>query len=171
MANYEQQINDWFKTFDERFDKRVPTIIAETATEFYQDRFKTQEWDREAWQPLSPKYNATKSRGRGQILTASGALQRSIRPTVIRRDKVVITAGNATAPYARIHNEGLRVKGVVKVRSHMNRNFMGKGKQVQIKQHNRTMNYQMPRRQFMGHSLFLNTILVRKLLTSFNYDV
>lgn len=168
MANYEQQINDWFKTFDERFEKRVPTIVAETATEFYQERFKTQEWDKVPWQPLSPKYAATKTRGSGKILTRSGALQRSIRPTIISQDKVVISAGNSTVPYARIHNEGLRVQGVVKVRSHMNRNFMGKGKAVQIKEHNRTMNYQMPQRKFMGHSPYLNAILIKRLTSIFN---
>lgn len=169
--SYEQQINDWFKTFDERFDVRVPNIVAETATKFFQERFKTQEWDKVPWQPLQPKYVAKKSRGRGQILTASGALQRSIRATVVSKDKVVISAGSSTVPYARIHNEGLRVSGIVKVKSHMNRNFMGKGKQVQIKQHNRTMNYQMPKRQFMGHSPFLNQILKTRLLKSFNKDL
>ena len=165
--NYAQQINDWFQNFEHRFEARVPSIIARTAVEFYQERFKTQEWDKIPWQPLSPAYEARKTRGKGQILTASGALARSIRPSLVTAEKVIISGGSAIAPYAKIHNEGLRVQGVVKVRSHMNRSFMGKGKQVQIKQHSRTMNYQMPKRQFMGHSPFLNQILRERLINSF----
>lgn len=166
--DYRQQINEWFKTFDQRFDERVPFIVAETATTFFKERFKTQEWDNVPWQPLSPKYAASKSRGRGRILTASGAMQQSIRPSTVRPERVVISAGNQKVPYARIHNEGLRVTGIVKVREHNNRNFMGKGKAVKIRSHNRSIDYTMPQRQFMGHSRFLNERIIKALTDEFN---
>ena len=166
--SYKQQINDWFKTFDQRMQADVPTIVAETATAFYQERFKTQEWDKIPWQTLKPSYVAKKTRGKGQILTASGALQRSVRPTVVNAERVVISAGNSLVPYARIHNEGLTVTGAFKVRPHLNRNFMGKGKQVQIRGHVRNVNFKMPRRQFMGHSIFLNVEIIKNLTNAYN---
>lgn len=166
--DYRQQINEWFKTFDQRFEVAVPEMIEETATKFFKDRFKTQEWDQVPWPALNEKYAASKRFGRGRILTAEGHLTSTIRPTVVNANRVVISAGSATVPYARIHNEGLRVTGMVKVREHNNRNFMGKGKAVKIRAHNRSMNYQMPQRQFMGHSPFLNAILIRRLTALFN---
>ena len=165
---YEQQINAWFNNFEHRFNSTVPNIIAETAVEYFQDSFKKQAWDNVPWQPLSPKYAAKKSRGRGRILTASGILQRSIRPSVVNANKVRISAGNSNVPYARIHNEGLTVKGSAKVRAFTNRNFMGKGKPQKIRAHTRAFNYTMPRRQFMGHSKYLNQILINRLTKAFN---
>src|SRR5690606_33732499 len=132
---YEQQINAWFNKFEHRFNSAVPNIVAETAVEFFQDTFKKQAWDNVPWQPLSPKYAVKKNRGRGRILTASGILQRSIRPSMVKPERVRISAGNSKVPYARIHNEGLTVKGTAKVRPFTNRNFMGKGKPVKIKAH------------------------------------
>jgi len=166
--SYEQQINVWFEQFDHRMHVDIPNIIAETATEFFQDRFKTQEWDKIPWQPLQPKYAAKKGRGRGRILTASGRLQRSIRPSIVKPNQVRISAGNSRVPYAKIHNEGLRVKGLVKVKAHPTRNFMGKGKTVQIKAHSRNVDFTMPQRQFMGHSKYLNAVLIDKLTKHFN---
>lgn len=165
---YEQQINAWFNNFEHRFDTAVPNIIAETAVEFFQDSFKKQAWDGVPWQPLSPKYAAKKTRGKGRILTASGILQRSIRPSVVRPERVRISAGNSKAPYARVHNEGLSVRGTAKVRAYTNRNFMGKGKPQKIRAHTRAFNYTMPRRQFMRHSPFLNQTLINRLTKAFN---
>lgn len=164
---YEQQINAWFNNFEHRFDSAVPNIIAETAVEFFQDSFKKQAWDGVPWPALSPRYAAKKTRGKGRILTASGILQRSVRPSVVNANRVRISAGNSKAPYARIHNEGLTVKGTAKVRAFTNRNFMGRGKPQKIRAHTRAFNYTMPRRQFMGHSPFLNTILRDRLIKHF----
>ena len=166
--DYKQQINTWFNEFDQRMDVAIPNIIAETATEFYQDRFKTQEWDGVAWPTLSPKYARSKTRGRGRILTASGLLQRSIRPSVVQPQRVVISAGNSKVPYARIHNEGLTVKGAQKVDAHTKRNFMGKGKAVRVSAHTRNVNYTMPKRQFMGNSRFLNALLIDRITKAYN---
>ena len=168
MSKAEQQINKWFSNFEHRFHSAVPTIIAETAVEFFQDTFKKQAWDGVPWQPLSAKYNAKKTRGKGRILRSSGAMQSTIKPSIVSANRVRISAGNAQVPYARAHNEGLHIKGTYKVRSYVNSNFMGKGRRVQVKQHNRTVNYKMPRRQFMGHSKFLNQQLITRLTNAFN---
>lgn len=166
--NYEQKLNDWFAKFEHRMHSSVPKIIAETAVAHFQDSFKKQAWMGVPWQPLSPKYAARKGRGRGLILTASGILQRSIRPSHISADKVTISAGSTKAPYARVHNEGLRVIGSRTVRTFTNRNFMGKGKPVQIRAHSRNVNFLMPKRQFMGHSRYLNQLITTRLTTELN---
>ena len=131
--NYQKQLNDWFSRFEHRFDAAVPTIVSDTAVEFFKERFNTQEWDGVPWEQLNPKYAAKKTRGKGRILPRPGNLQASIRPTQVNANRVVISAGNAKVPYARIHNDGLRVRGVQNVRGYTNTNFMGKGKRVQIK--------------------------------------
>ena len=163
MADYSQQINAWFSNFERRFDSRVPTIVTETATEFYKERFRTQEWDKTPWKPLKPSYAAKKSRGAGRILTRTGQLSASIRHSVTTAARVVISAGSSSVPYARAHNEGMRIQGVAKVSGFTNRNFMGKGKPVQIKAHTRKINFQMPRRQFIGPSRYLNARLIERL--------
>ncbi len=165
--NAQQQINDWFNRFEHKFETAVPTIIAETATEYFQEAFNKQAWDKTPWEPLNKKYASKKTRGKGRILTASGILQRSIRPTEVTANKIVITGGNSKTPYARVHNEGLRVSGSRNVRNYTNKNFMGKGKPVKIKAHTRTVNYQMKQRQFMGHSIYLNQAIRDRLTLAF----
>lgn len=169
MDKNETNINAWFAQFKQRFDKRVPTIVAETATEYYKDRFKpaNEDWDKVKWQALSPKYAAKKTFGKGRILTARSFLMNTIRPSVVNQNWVTISAGNSRVPYARIHNEGLRVTGVRKVKRFTNTNFMGTGRAVQIRAHTRTVNYKMPKRQFMGHSRYLNQILRTRLIKTF----
>jgi len=166
--DYKQNIDVFFKEFDKKFDAVIPTIVAETATEYYQFNFKKQSFDGPPWRPLSAKYAKRKTRGRGRILTATGKLQRSIRPTLVTAAKIVISAGNSNVPYARVHNEGLHISGVRTIRSYKNRNFMGKGKPVQIKAHTRSVNYTMPQRQFIGLSAELNKLLRTRLVKALN---
>jgi len=141
MDRNEQNINNWFENFEYRFDVTVPNIVAETAVEFFQDRFKTQEWDKTPWKALNPKYAAKKTRGKNKVLTASGILMRSIRPSIVKPAIVTITAGNTKVPYAKIHNVGGQIKGAFKVRSFTNSNFMGTGRSLKIKSHTRNVNY------------------------------
>jgi len=101
-------------------------------------------------------------------LTRTGQLSASIRPSVTTAARVVISAGSSSVPYARAHNEGMRIQGVAKVSGFTNRNFMGKGKPVQIKAHTRKINFQMPRRQFMGPSRYLNARLIERLTKGLN---
>lgn len=163
-----QNINAWFKTFEHRMHNDVPVIVAETAVSFYKSKFKTQEWDGVAWKALNTNYQKRKRRSKNKILTASGILMNSIHPSLISNNRVIISAGNTKAPYARIHNEGLRVIGTQKVRAYSNNNFMGKGKRVAIKAHTRKVNYKMHKRQFMGHSTQLNQQITSRLINYFN---
>lgn len=166
--NAEESINKWFTYFQHRMETEVPEIVAETATEFFKETFVKQSWDGVPWQALSPKWEAKKTRGKGRILRESGNLEASVKPSTITADKVVISAGNDKVPYARVHNEGLRISGTRNIRPYTNTNFMGKGRPQPIKAHTRTVNYQMPKRQFMGHSHLLNKALKEKLIKAFN---
>lgn len=165
---YQNKLNAWFAKFEHRMNAAVPNIVAETATEFFQDRFKTQEWNGVPWPALNPKYAAKKTKGKGKILTQTSALRGSITPTQVNSQRVVISAGSAMVPYARVHNEGLRVRGIRNVRGYHNNNFMGKGKRVQIQPHFRKVDFKMPRRQFMGHSKYLNQAIIERLTKAFN---
>ena len=167
MTN-EDKINNWFKKFEHRLHADVPDIVAYTASTYFKERFKYENWDNVPWKQLNPKYKAKKTRGKERILYASSNLQASIHPSTISPARVTISAGNAKVPYARIHNEGLRVVGNFKVKAYTNTDFMGKGKPRKIKAHTRRVNYKMPKRQFMGHSAFLNAIIKDRLINNFN---
>jgi len=164
----QQKINAWFGKFDQQFQEAIPTYVGNEAELFFKSKFDTQEWDGVPWKNLSPGYAKQKNRPNTGILTRSRALFRSIGVTHISPRRVVISAGNASVPYARIHNEGLKVTGIRNVRTFTNTNFMGKGKPVKISAHKRSVNYQMPRRQFIGHSPLLNNAIRERLIREFN---
>ena len=63
--NAQQQINAWFQTFDHRFQVAVPNIIAETATEYFQEAFNKQAWNNVSWQALNKNYESKKTRDVG----------------------------------------------------------------------------------------------------------
>lgn len=164
---HEAYINNWFANWQHRFDTSVPYIVAETATEFYKERFKTEEWEGVPWKPLNPKYKASKKRGKDRILYATSNLLQTIKPAEVNQKRVVISAGSTKAPYARVHNEGLRITGDFKVKEYTNTNFFGTGKRQLIKSHTRRVNFKMPKRQFMGHSPILNRIIIDRLTQAF----
>ena len=167
--NNEQKINTFFAQFDAQFNAMVPQIIAETATEYFKERFKAKNWDGVPW----PIYNVKgaknrKEPSRGSLMLRSLNLFSSIVPSMVTANRVVISAGGSRAPYARVHNEGLRVRGIRNVRPFTNTNFMGKGRRVQIKGHTRKVDFTMPRRQYMGHSPYLNNEIRERLIAAWN---
>lgn len=165
MSDNNQKINTFFGKFDARFNAKVPAVIAETAVEFFKQTFISKSWDGNPWPVYNIKGNPKqKEPTRGSLMLRTLALFDSIQPSETSATKVTISAGGAKAPYARVHNEGLRVAGVRQVKAFTNKNFMGKGKAVPIKAHSRTVNYQMPKRQFIGKSTFLNTAIRAALL-------
>lgn len=164
--NNAEKINAWFARFDKRMNQRVPDIIAETATAYFKERFVKADWDNNPWAPYKNKKREPK---RGTLLKRSpGGLMSTIKPAEVSAGRIVISAGGARAPYARVHNEGLRVRAVQYVRPHTNSNFMGKGKRVQVQAHSRRLDFKMPKRQFMGHSAILNKRIIQRIKQAFN---
>lgn len=159
MSSNIEKINLWFDRFDKKFSG-FPDIIAETAVEYYQERFTQRNWDGQPW----PKRKDNKGH---ELLMKSKNLFRSFS-TITSPEMIKIRAGSLQVPYARIHNEGGRVTGTFGVRAYTNKNFMGKGKQVPIRAHTRKVDFVMPRRQFMGISATLNKRIMDRLKAYYN---
>jgi phage gpG-like protein len=161
------KIDLYFDRFDDDFDLIVPNVVAETAAEYYKANFRDEQWEGVPWQPLNPSYAAKKTKGRGRILVREGKLINSIRPSEATVERVTISAGGPRVPYARPHNEGLRITGVAKVRSYTNANFFGSGRPRKIRAHTRRFDFRMPKRQFMGPSQAANQLIRARLIAAF----
>lgn len=144
------ELTDYLQSLPEEIMDAAPDIVAETATEYFKERFTEKSFDGNPWAPAKvPRKN-------GSLLVDSGNLVNSIRPAYIGRDKVVISAGNDKVDYAQVHNEGY--VGPVAVPAHTRRM---KEKNIPVKSHTRQAN--IPQRQFMGHSKELAEKLKIKL--------
>lgn len=141
-------LNDFANYLDNmatRLRRDAPDIIAETATEYYEERFNEKEFDGQAWEP------AKKEKRTGSLLVESTNLQKSFN-NIVSENEVIIQAGNSKVGYAKVHNEGF--KGPITIPAHT-RN----GKSVAA--HTRQMD--MPQRQFMGEARELNNEIRSRL--------
>jgi phage gpG-like protein len=153
----------------------VPDIVAETATEYFKESFTLKEFDKNPWE------KAKKPKTTGSLLVESGNLVNSIRPAVISRERVVISAGNDKVEYAKVHNEGFtgpvtipahnrktnqrsvevpeytRKNGVT-VKAHT---WQLPGGEQQVSQH--TINQNIPKRPFMGNSAELFDMIKERI--------
>lgn len=132
----------------------MPGIIAETGVEYFQDTFITKAFDGTPWPDFSPGY---RHRTNGSLMIDSAALLNSIRPSLVSRERVVISAGNEKAGYAQAHNEGF--VGSVVVPAH--KRTSKKGKEYSVKQH--SMNMHLPQRQFLGDAKELEQQLHQRI--------
>ncbi|UBD75698.1 phage virion morphogenesis protein [Parabacteroides goldsteinii] len=131
---------NYFTSLPDQVLDDTSKIVAETATEYYKERFKAKEFDGNPWAPTrAPRAN-------GSLLINSGNLLNSIRPAYVGHDKVIISAGNEKVNYAQVHNEGYT--GPVNVPAHIR--HTKKWGDVNVKDH--TRNTDIPQRQFMGQS-------------------
>lgn len=156
----------------------LPPKAGAVIVAFSKQRFIEKSWvnlSTEVWAPR--KINNRGSVGRG-LLIKSGRLRRSIR--VIRTNTSSVTVGS-DVPYAAIHNNGFR--GTISVEEHT-RNVYTKSKQgtgvysiktkkermrtikgisgqITVKSHTRQVN--MPRRRYLGNSMYLNKQISRMI--------
>ena len=164
MNDFDSKLTDFFNKFDTAVHDYFPAMLAETAVEHFQNALINKSWD---GQPYPAYGNLNRQPRRGSLMMRTNNLFRSIHIKTTSASRVIISAGNSRVPYARIHNEGQRVTGTFQVRAHTNRNFMGKGKQVNIKSHSRKVDFTMPKRQFMGKSALLYTEVKNRFKTNF----
>lgn len=149
MQNIEQEI----AAMMEEICEESAEIIAETATEYFKERFETKEWDGVQWLP------AKNPPSQGSLLYRSRRLMNSIRPTEVTPTRVVITAGdNKDVSYAQVHNEGF--SGKVNVDA-FTRNVKGKTQQVRA----HTRNTTIPKRQYMGETEELDERILGRIET------
>lgn len=151
--------------------RELPAILQNEAIDFFQGNFDEQAWRGNSQQPWQKRKNPTKwgkkdETGRA-LLVKTGAGKRSIRPGRIDNNIAYVLAGGNPAPYMKVHNTGYR--GAV------NQNVNAftrkiKGKDQTVKAHSRTINQNIPKRQFIGgqnESRFLRARLKRIALLEF----
>lgn len=167
----------------------APGMMGNIAVNFFLDRFKDQAWIGNVRQPWAARKVNTKwgpaKRNKGRaILIDKGALRRATRITKVTAGEVHI--GN-NMPYARAHNEGMRlgliqkvrgyqrsitkfgtIKGKsLKTRSKLTYGRVDTGKRTAVASHTRKVNMKLPQRQFMGYSPYLQKMIERKLMAEF----
>ncbi len=173
-------INNFTPMLKQRLEKAVnglPPVLGTEAVNWVKDNFRRQGYpDKGGLQPWPPRAaNSRRNKGRALLVgQPPGRLHRS--PRILRRTGLRVDVGT-DVPYAAAHNQG--VNKVVTVAAHR-RNKIGKvkvstGKSGQkfrtknavvgrgnVRSHQRRMN--LPRRQFIGASTILTSILRRRAI-------
>lgn len=157
MGNARKSILQIQNDFNQ-FRKRLPTIIATEAVNFFKLGFRKEAFigdnGLEKWQPR--KYPDANKKKRN-ILVKSGRLRRSVRPTLKTYNRVVI---GTDVPYAPIHNQGGTYNVSQLVRSHSRKTKRGITK---VKAHSRKRSATYPQRKFIGQSKALDKRLNRQV--------
>lgn len=132
----------------ENFLAQLPRHAANAYENFVQDNFEREAFEDKGLEQW-PKRKRTKGKGSRKLLVNSGALRRSFSHRIEQRGKTKVIVFSSNVPYAKIHNEGGVIKGSAKVRAHSRRTKFGK---VNVRSHQRKVNFRVPQRQFMGES-------------------
>lgn len=160
---------------------RLPIIAGRIAVKFALDNFKNQRFLGETLQPWRPRKNPNKwgqtpPRNNRKILVDTGRLRRSIR--IVSSTHNMVTIGS-DVPYAKAHNEGVRLGEIQKVSSHT-RKLNGiatvqtiktkRSRKVKVqvgentvKAHTRKINQKIPARPFLKDSPYLREKLSRHI--------
>lgn len=173
MATFEE-VRQKIDRMTANIKRAAPQIIAETATEYYKERFRKKDWEGVAW----PKVKQPNPHG--SLMVRSGALLSTVRPTLVTSREVRIGAGSPRVPYAKIHNEGGTITQTPTAKQRrffwamehkdnpdtwdangkLDISKTGKwGNMARAKQ----LNITIPQRRFMGHSPRLNDKILARL--------
>lgn len=129
----------------------LPAIIGEEAVNFSLEAFDNESWEGESW---PARKNPTKwgkpDETDRKLLVKTAKLKRSIRISRVVEDRINLSIGGEDISYARTHNEGFSGKVSQTVDGFVRR---GKaGKTIRVKTFTRTINQNIPKRQFVGNS-------------------
>ncbi|MDM1093410.1 phage virion morphogenesis protein [Myroides odoratimimus] len=130
----------------------LPEIIGNEVVNFSLNSFEQEAWSGDSQQVWKKRKNPTKwgkpDETDRALLVKTGKLKRSIRVIKIVENRVYVGAGGSDVPYAKVHNYGFR--GVVnqKVRTYKRKGRAGKP--IEVKEHDRTIHQNIPKRQFIG---------------------
>jgi phage gpG-like protein len=140
---------------------RLPILLGNEAVNFTLDNFRLQGFMGHTFQRWLPvrqsRWGKKRSTGRS-ILIGTGRLRRSIRIIQVNADSVTI---GSAVKYARAHNEGLRLGVIQSVKSFTRKDGSN------VSAHARRINQNIPRRQYMGNSPYLNARLRRIAVAEF----
>lgn len=176
MATFDQ-VRKKIAQLPENIKKHAPNIIAETATEYFKERFAVKAWEGVGWD------QAKNPPDHGTLMVRSGALVSTIRPSQVTDNIVVISAGSARVPYPRIHNEGGTITQIPTPKQRkffwaMEYKNKSETKTAQVEDSSDTnkklgqwgamaiakqLTINIPKRQFMGHSPELNKRILERL--------
>jgi len=178
----ENQLHIPIKQLEERFKSiliRLPIMAGNEALNFFLDNFKRQGFLGSSLQPWPKRKNPTKwgmtpKRNGRALLVDTGMLRRSIRIVSITNTTVII---GTDVPYARVHNEGLRLGEIQSVKAYTRKvNYRDETSapgarklkftkvqvgSVNVKAHKRKINQKIPARRFMGNSPYLEAKIKR----------
>jgi phage gpG-like protein len=143
---------------------RLPIIVGNVAVNFVLDNFKRQGFLGNTFQPWAKRKEGWKKDRRSgrNILIGIGRLRRSIRVTYVAIDAVAI---GTDVPYAKAHNEGLRIGQIQTVKGFTRKSGS------EVKQHTRRINQNIPRRQYMGDSPYLRADIKRNVTAEFMKEI
>lgn len=129
--------------------RRLPPILGNEVVNFAHDNFDRQSFNGVPWQKRKnpTKWGKRDDEGRS-LLVKTGRLRRSIRVAEILENRVKIVAGGADVPYARAHNEGSKGMVTQYVNPFLRRGK--KGKTESVNGFFRTINQNIPKRQFIS---------------------
>lgn len=144
------ELENYFAELPEQIMGAVPDIVAETASEYFRESFTLKEFDKKPWA------KAKKTKSTGSLMVESGNLVNSIRPALVSREKVILSAGNDKAPYAQVHNKGYT--GPVNIMAHTRKTKKGF---TDVKAH--TIKQNIPQRQFLGESAELMDMIKERI--------
>ncbi len=138
----------------------LPILVGNEVVNFALDNFKKQGFLGASFQSWNARKNPNawgqkpKRNGRA-LLVDSGRLRGSIRVLRTSWDAVVV---GSDVPYAKAHNEGLRVGQIQSVKEFERK---VKGKVQTVRAFTRHINQDIPQRQFLGDSPYLRERLQR----------
>ncbi|MHC5309123.1 hypothetical protein ACYSNM_03430 [Myroides sp. LJL116] len=131
--------------------RSLPEIIGNEVVNFSLNSFEQEAWSGDSQEVWPKRKNPTKwgikSDTDRALLVKTGKLKRSIRITRLIENRVFVGAGGPDIPYAKAHNYGFKGSVNQKVRSYKRK---VQGKTIDIKEHSRTINQNIPKRQFIG---------------------
>lgn len=179
-----ENINLPIKELEKRFKKILPTLAPMAGNEvvnFALDNFKKQGFLNhgfEAWRQRKKSKWGFKDREGRALLVKSGRLRRSIRITNI--SFLSVTVGS-DVPYAKAHNDGLRLGLIQSVKSFTRKKFYtdevsapgAKSTKyekkhvgnVQVSAHTRRIDQKIPARPFLKDSPYL-TAKIKRVITA-----
>jgi len=155
----------------EKLEKQLPTLAGGWAVAQFKRSFRRQGFIQnrtvQKW-PERKRNPGRKRRGRRAVLVQSGRLRRSIRVTEKGRTNVNL---GTDVPYARIHNEGGTINQSISITPKMRKFFWAmfyktgdvKYKYMALKRGNIQRSIDMPKRQFMGFSKFVQDYIEKNI--------
>lgn len=143
---------------------RLPLIVGNVAVNFVLENFRQQGFLGNTFQSWAKRKDGWKKDRRSgrNILIGTGRLRRSIRITYVNIDGVAI---GSDVPYAKAHNEGLRIGQIQSVKSFVRKSG------VSTKAHTRRIDQNIPKRQYMGDSPYLRTQIKRVVSAEFIREI